>query len=134
MSGPMAAGEIDLVWHSGLAVIALHLAYSAATIAGFSNLANADEPMSDRWFAAMEWLIILLGPPVLVFLSALRHIGGARQRWSYAALVQARIAFALSAGLHALLLAIERDHALVAAGCLLSFTWSSAAYAIDILA
>lgn len=134
MSTANADGDADLVRHSGHTVIALYIAYGAATIAGFSSLANADEPMSDPWFAIMEWLIIVLGPVVLVFLSALGRIGGVGQPWSTAALVLAGITFALSAALHAVLLAIGRDHALVAAGGLLSFTWPSAAYAIDILA
>ncbi len=134
MGGANLGTDMDLVRQSGRAVIALHLAYGAATFAGFVTLANAHEPMSDPWFAVMEWLIILLGPPVLVFLSALGRAEGVERVWSLAALVMAGTAFALSAALHAVLLTIGRDHALVAAGGLLSFRWPSAAYAIDILA
>jgi len=134
MSVANADGHTDLVRQSGLTVIALHVAYATATTVGFLNLTNADEPNSDPWFAAMEWLIILLGPPVLVLLSALHSVSGVRRPWSLAALVLAGIAFALSAALHSVLLAVGRHHALVSEGGLLSFTWPSAAYAIDILA
>lgn len=134
MSDADLGADMDLVRQSARAVIALHLAYAAATIAGFVTLANADDPMSDPWFAAMEWLIILLGPSVLVFLSALGRTEGVERAWSLAALAMAGAAFALSAALHAVLLTIGRDHALVATGGLLSFRWPSAAYAIDILA
>lgn len=130
----MDASRTRLIRWSGLAVIALHLAYGVATIAGFVSLAAADDPISDPWFAAMEWLIILLGPAVIVFLVSLGRMEADGSEWSLVAVVLAAITFALSAALHAVLLAIGRDHALVAAGGLLSFTWPSAAYAIDILA
>jgi len=130
----MGASRTGLIKWSGLAVIALHLAYGVATIAGFLSLAAADDPISDPWFAAMEWLIILLGPPVIVFLASLGRLEADGREWSLVAVMLATITFALSAALHATLLAIGRDHALVASGGLLSFTWPSVAYAIDILA
>lgn len=134
MGTAIADGSARLVRWSGLAVIALHLAYAAATIAGFLSLGAADEPIADPWFAMMEWLIILIGPPVLVFLTGLGSLGVEGRVWSLVAVALAAMTFALSAGLHAVLLVIGRDHALVAVGGLLSFTWPSAAYAIDILA
>jgi hypothetical protein len=126
--------DVRLAIQSGLAVISLHVLYAAVTIGGFLSLPSGDAPMADPWFAAMEVLIILLGPPVLVFLSALRGTVMAARSWMTAATMMAAVTFALSAPLHSVLLVIGRDHALVAAGGLLGFAWPSAAYAIDILA
>lgn len=134
MGTAIAGGGPRLVWWSGLAVIVLHLAYAAATFAGFLSLGAADEPIADPWFAMMEWLIILIGPPVLVFLAGLGCLSVEGRAWSLVAVALAAMTFALSAGLHAVLLVIGRDHPLAAVGGLLSFTWPSAAYAIDILA
>ncbi|MEE4318038.1 MAG: hypothetical protein V2I74_13750 [Erythrobacter sp.] len=133
----MIAGEQSedarLVRRAGIAVIALHLAYAAVTIAGFLALPQRDAPIADPWFAAMEWLIILIGPCVLLFFAAFARVAAGRT-WSLCALVLAAVTFALSAALHAVILAVGRDDALVAAVGALSFVWPSAAYAIDILA
>lgn len=134
MGDAIADGSARIVRWSGLAVIVLHIAYGAATIAGFLSLESAEEPMADPWFAMMEWLIILIGPPVLVLLAGLGCLGAGGRTWSLVAVAFAAITFALSAALHAVLLVIGRDHPLVADRGLLSFTWPSAAYAIDILA
>jgi hypothetical protein len=134
MKHAQAGRDMTLVRQSGLVVVALHLAYAAVTLAGFLSLPRADVAIGDPWFAAMEWLIILIGPPVLVFLCALGGIEGAGKAWSLAAVVLAALTFALSASLHAVLLALGREDVLVAEGGALAFTWPSAAYAIDILA
>jgi hypothetical protein len=134
MNAAQRDGERRLVWHAGRVVLALNLAYAAVTLGGFLSLPHAEAPIADPWFAAMEWLIILLTAPVLVFLWALGRVAGVGRGWSIAAVVLAGMTFALSVALHLALLAISRDDPRVAAGGPLSFVWPSAAYAIDILA
>ena len=124
-----------LHYWSGLAIVALYIAYALATIGGFLQLGSSDEPISDPWFAAMEWIILVLCPAILIFLSSLAGIVPPdRRAWVLAAIANAAIALGLSAALHAMLLCIDRTHPLVADGGALSFTWPSIAYAIDILA
>ncbi|WP_143738180.1 hypothetical protein [Erythrobacter donghaensis] len=134
MAGPYADGDRRLIRLSGLAVIGLHFAYAAVTACGFVALELHDAPIADPWFAAMEWLIILIGPAVLLFLAALGRIEGARQVWIHVALALAVVTFALSASLHTMILALGRESPLVAPAGPLGFTWPSVAYAIDILA
>ncbi|QIQ85521.1 hypothetical protein [Erythrobacter sp.] len=120
---------------AGLAVIALHAAYAFATIAGFIALPSSSEPIGDPWFAAMELLIIALAVPVVLFFAALARTAQEPRGWFLAALALAAAALTTSAALHAAVLALPRDHALVAGeGAPLAFVWPSAAYAIDILA
>lgn len=130
--------EATLLRGAGAAVIALHVAYALVTLAGFVTLTAGDQPIADPWFAAMEGLIIALAPAVAVFFAALaqdRPGGQVERGWLLAALALAVAALTMSAALHAAILALGRDHALVAGeGAPLAFVWPSAAYAIDIIA
>lgn len=120
---------------AGIAVIALHCAYAAATLAGFMTLARPDAPISDPWFAIMEVLIILIAVPVIIYLRALGGVvERAQARWMRASVALAALTFALSVTLHAVILAIGRDHPLAGVGGPLAFTWPSVAYGVDILA
>jgi hypothetical protein len=117
---------------------ALSLAYVPAMGAGF--LANGDisDPIRDPYLAIMELVILPLAVTLVVMLAAVHtHAGSAGKTLSLAALALGTLAAGITTCVHLVLLTVGRDATqttLPGYDLLLSWTWPSVIYALDIAA
>ena len=117
------------------AIIVLEIAYAAALAAGLASLDGPDQPIGDPYFTAMEVLILLLAPALVLFTAAIHACAPpGRKTFSLAALVFMGILASLTAAVHFSILTLSRHPSFADMGWLLSFTWPSVVYALDILA
>jgi hypothetical protein len=113
-------------------------AYTLTLAAGLRSLASPLQPIGDPYFAALEILILLLVPCIVVLLVAVHAWAPAPAKvLTLTALVFACLLAGVTCSLHFVILTVGRHPALADApglSWLLSFTWPSVAYALDILA
>jgi len=115
-------------------VVALQLAYAIVLVAGLAALPSADAPIPDPYFTAMEVLILLVAPAMVVLMAAV-HAGApdGRRLCSLLALVFMAMCAAVTSVVHFLILAVSRS----LPGdwdAVFAFRWPSVVYAADILA
>lgn len=124
--------------YAGWSIAVLCLLYLGALVIGLLSLSSPGQPIQDPWFTCMELLILVLAP-CMVALSAAILEGAALEQRSFAlvGLVFMSMTAALTSAVHFSVLTLSRDPAFAHspwAGLVLSFTWPSIAYALDILA
>jgi len=123
---------------SAVGTALLTATYTAALAAGLSSLRSPLQPIGDPWFSMLEVLILLLMPVVVALMVAVHAWAPAEAKvFSLVALVFAALLAGLTCSVHFTILTVGRHAAfagLAWAPLLLSFTWPSVAYALDILA
>jgi len=113
---------------SAVVVVLLSVAYGVALAMGLLSLASPDEPIGDPLFSILELLIILLAPVLVVTMAAVHAWAAPDQKtFSLVALIFMSLLAGLTCSVHFAILAVGQTR-------LLSFTWPSIPYAIDILA
>ncbi|RAN39602.1 hypothetical protein [Hyphomonas sp. GM-8P] len=115
-------------------IFALQLAYAIVLAAGLAALPSAEAPIPDPYFTAMELLILLIAPLLVILMAALHSaVPQAEKLFSLCALVFMAMCAAVTSLVHFLILTISRD----LPGnwdSVFAFRWPSVAYAADILA
>jgi hypothetical protein len=120
------------------AVFCLGIAYGVALLMGLLSLKSPQDAIGDPYFSLLELLIILIMPPVVIGLIALRERANAQTKmFGTIAVSFASIATAITCSVHFVILFASKP--IAAAGLqhselLFSFKWPSVAYAMDILA
>ena len=123
---------------SAVGFVALSVGYAIPLTVGLLALPSKDAPIADPWFSMMEWLI-LLSAPFMVGISACIHLLAPRSRrpFSLASLVFMAMAALVTCSVHFTILTLAHQPAIASlpwTSSLLSFTWPSVPYALDILA
>jgi hypothetical protein len=117
---------------------ALSLAYVPAMGAGFLANGNISEPIRDPYLAIMELVILPLAITLVVVLAAVHtHAGPAGKTLSLAALALGTLAGGITICVHLVLLTVGRDATqttLPGYDLMLSWTWPSVIYALDVAA
>ena len=123
---------------SAWGVFALGMIYLGTLVLGLLSLKSPQDPIGDPYFSLLEVLIVLMAPLLVVSLVAAHAYAAPDVKaFSFTALVFMVVAAGLTSSVHFVILSVSRP--LAAAGLsglplLLSFTWPSVAYAVDILA
>lgn len=123
---------------SALGFVALSVAYAVPLTVGLLALPSKDAPIADPWFSMMEWLI-LASAPFMVAVMITVHLLAPRSRraFSLASLVFMVMAALITCSVHFTILTLGHQPAINSlpwTSSLLSFTWPSVPYALDILA
>jgi hypothetical protein len=123
---------------SAAAFVALSVAYAVPLTVGLITLPAKEAPIGDPWFSMMEWLI-LLSAPFMVALIVCIHVLAppSRRPFSLASLVFMGMAALVTSGVHFTIITVSHLPAIANlpwTASLLSFTWPSVPYALDILA
>lgn len=120
---------------SASAIALLQLLYCGVLWTGFNALEAADQPIPDPYFTLMEILILLMVPPMITMMIAV-HIWSPsdKKAYSLAALVFMAITAGLTSAVHFSVLVLSRHAVFSDQTELLSFTWPSVVYVLDILA
>lgn len=127
-----------LGFFSAIGFVAVSVAYAVPLTVGLLTLATPQSPIADPWFSMME-LLILLSAPFLVALSVAIHLVAppSRRPFSLASLVFMGMAVVLTCSLHFTILTLSKLPEIANLPWvpnLLSFSWPSVPYALDILA
>jgi hypothetical protein len=123
---------------SAVGVVVLGAAYAVTLAAGLSSLQSPQLPIGDPFFPILEILIILSAPlMVAVMVSVHAWAPPDAKAYSLAALVFMSLLAGVTCSVHFVILTVGRQ--IGSAGLpwfslLLSFTWPSVPYALDILA
>ncbi len=123
---------------TALTVFVLGVAYVVVTTLGFLSIASPDNPIGYPYVTIMELLIIPLAALYLVTMVAVHAYARPERRvYSLIALVLMAVAAAITTSVHFVILTVGPG--LEATGeswvpLLVSFTWPSVGYALDILA
>ena len=123
---------------SAVGVVVLGIAYVATLAAGLASLRSQQEPVGDPFFSALEILIILLAPLMVVLMVSV-HMWASPQfkTYSLAALVFMALLAGVTCSVHFVILTVSRQAAFAGlqwVPLFFSFKWPSVAYALDILA
>jgi hypothetical protein len=117
-------------------VFALGLAYVPTMVAGFVAVGGLSAPIPDPYQAAMELMILLLAPALVVAFAALyRYASPSRKTLSLSALVLVALMAGITICVHFVVLTVGRqanETTLPGFGLLFSWTWPSMTYALDI--
>jgi hypothetical protein len=118
------------------AVAFLGALYVVVTGLGLLALPSSDMPISDPFFSLMELLILVMAPLMVMTMAALYAFAAPEVRlYALMALAFMAIMAGLTSCVHIVVLTAGDQIAATPAGPLLvSFTWPSVAYALDILA
>jgi hypothetical protein len=120
------------------AVFVLSLAYVPAMLAGFIANGGLRDPVRDPFLAVMELLIVPLAIAlVLVFAAVHSYALASRTTLSLGALALGSLATGITVCVHLVLLTVGRQadsSTLPGYDALLSWTWPSVVYALDIAA
>lgn len=123
---------------SGVGVALLGAAYAVTLAAGLSSLRSPEDAIGDPFFSALEMLIILLAPFMVVLMIAVHAWTSAQLKtYSLAALVFMSLLAGITCSVHFTILTVSRHAAFAGLAwvpLLFSFKWPSVAYALDILA
>jgi len=123
---------------AGWAVFCLGIAYGVVLLMGLLSLKSPQDAIGDPYFSLLKLLIILIMPPVVIALIALRERANAKTKvFGTIAASFASIATAITCSVHFVILIASRPIAatgLQHSELLFSFKWPSVAYALDILA
>lgn len=120
------------------AVAGLGLIYAGVLTVGLLTLPSSQQPISGRWFTAME-MLTLATAPAMVALMAVLHARASPDRRAFGVVAIAFMAICatITSCVHFAILTLGREPAFVAqpwADRVFSFRWPSLAYALDILA
>jgi hypothetical protein len=110
--------------------------YAVVTVLGLLSLSSPDAPIGDPFFTLMEGLILIMAPLMVVTMAAVYvHAAPGVRIYALLALVFMSILAGLTSSVHAVVLTAG-DQIMAAPGgpSLVSFTWPSVVYALDILA
>jgi hypothetical protein len=123
---------------SAIGTTLLTAAYGATLVGGLLSLRSPQQPIGDPWFSVLEVLILLLMPVIVALMVAVHAWAPAEAKvFSLVALVFAALLAGLTSSVHFVILTVGRHAAFAGTAWtpgLLSFTWPSVAYALDILA
>jgi len=123
---------------SAVGIVVLSVAYAIPLTVGLLELPAKDAAIADPWFSMME-LLILLSAPFMVTLCVCIHLlaPASRRPFSLASLVFMGMAALITCSVHFTILTVSHLPAIANlpwTASLLSFTWPSVPYALDILA
>lgn len=123
---------------SAAIILVVGCAYAIVLALGFASLNASDQPIGDPYFTALEALILVLAPAMVV-LMAVVHSWSAHESkaMSLAALSFTGMMATVTCSVHFVILALSGQpgsagHAM--AGEFLAFRWPSLVYVLDILA
>jgi hypothetical protein len=123
---------------SALGVVCLSAAYAGVLVAGLLSLPSPSQPIGDPLFAVLEILILLVMPCMVSLMVAVHAWAPAEMKvFGVLAVIFVSLAAVVTCGVHLVLLTVGRQAAFTGqpwASALLSFTWPSVAYALDVLA
>ena len=110
--------------------------YAVVTVLGLHSLPSPDAPIADPFFSLMEGLILLMAPLIVMTMAALYAYAAPRDRvYALMALACMTILAGLTSCVHIVILTVgDRIAATPGGPLLVSFTWPSVVYALDILA
>jgi putative effector of murein hydrolase LrgA (UPF0299 family) len=132
----VAARRLGFV--AALGTASLSVAYAVTLAAGLLSLRSPGEPIGDPLFSVLEILILLLMPVMVALMAAVHASAPAGAKvFGLLAVVFVSLLAAVTCGVHFVILTVGRQAAFSAfpwAPLLVSFTWPSVAYALDILA
>jgi hypothetical protein len=120
------------------AVFILLVAYAVTTALGFLSLKSPQDPIGDPYFTIMELLIVITAPLMIVAMVAVHaYAPHEAKAYSFTALVFMILLVGITSSVHFVILTVGRQIEAIGstwAQLLLSFSWPSVAYALDILA
>jgi hypothetical protein len=123
---------------AGMLVAILCLAYAVVLFIGLLTLPSKDQQIQDPWFTLMEVLIIAISPAMVAFTVALRAwVPSDRKEVALLSVVFMAMCSVVTCSVHFAVLALSRQPLFADsqwARPVLSFTWPSVVYALDILA
>jgi hypothetical protein len=123
---------------SALGTVFLSVVYGAVLIDGLLSLQSQQQPIADPLFSILEILIILTTPFMVALMVAVHSWApGEAKVFSLLALIFMSLLAGLTSSVHFVILIVSRQPAFAGfsgAPLLLSFTWPSVPYALDILA
>jgi hypothetical protein len=116
----------------------LLVAYAVTTALGFLSLKSPQEQIGDPYFTVMELLIIVTAPLMVMAMVAVHAYSPPETKaYSFTALIFMILLAGITSSVHFVILTIGRQIEAIGstwAPLLLSFSWPSVAYALDILA
>ncbi len=119
------------------AIALLSLAYVPAMLAGFYANGGFDDPVADPYLAVMEVLILLMAIPLVVLFACVHtYAPASRKTFTLGAFALVTVAVGITVCVHVVLLTAGRQLDAAAPGydLMLSWTWPSVAFALDIAA
>ena len=140
MTAPIhfSAAARRLGMSSAVGVLLLGTVYGATLAAGLLSLQSPEAPIGDPFFSALEILIILLAPFMVVLMVSVHAWTSPELRtYSLAAVIFMSLLAGITCSVHFVILTVSRHvefAGLAWVPLLLSFKWPSVAYALDILA
>ena len=116
-------------------VTILLVAYIIITLLGFASLESPDDPIEDPYFTMMEVLILLIMPPMVLIFVAL-HEQSDKKLYTLSALAFMTACAGITSCVHFVVLTVSRQiqDEIPGSEYLMSFSWPSVVYALDILA
>lgn len=123
---------------SGYLVAILCAVYAAVLLVGMMTLPTPEHPIQDPWFSAMELLVLLIAPAMVVFTASLyAWVPESEKTAAVLALVFMSLCAVVTSCVHFSILTLSRHPAIATtewAPLVFGFSWPSLAYALDILA
>ena len=120
---------------SAVCVAALEGVYIVVLTIGLATLPSPDAPISDPWFTAMELLILLMMPPMVLTMAVLAAWAAPdRKAFGYAALTFMAVMAGLTTVVHGMILTLSRLQPFAGLEYVFAFRWPSVVYVLDILA
>lgn len=116
-------------------LVLLEVLYAVVLYLGISALENPGEPIDNPYFTAMEVLILVMMPPMVV--SAVTVHGTAetgRKPFALAAVAFVTVLAAITTTVHATILFLSREPTFAGLDHIFAFEWPSVVYILDILA
>lgn len=119
-------------------IFVLEIVYAVILVLGLLSLESPQDPIGDPYFTLLEILILLLAPLLVIVMIAVHAYASAEAKvYSATALTMMILLAGITSMVHFVILTVSRP--LIATGqewvpFLLSFTWPSVFYALDILA
>jgi len=116
-------------------LVLLEALYAVVLYLGISALENPGEPIVDPYFTAMEVLILVMMPPMVVSAVTV-HLTAetGRKPFALAALAFVTILAAITTSVHSSILLLSREPAFAELDYIFAFEWPSVVYVPDILA
>ncbi len=123
---------------SAVGTVLLSVVYAVPLIAGLLSLPSPDAPIGDPWFSMMEILIIVTMPAMMGLMVAIQAWASPETKvFGLLAIVFIGLLSGLTCSVHFVVLTVSHQAELAGQpwlAPLLSFTWISVPYALDILA